>query len=73
MYEWYDSWMVNDGYGINLTCKLNEMVGVKVAWYWHELKSHNHGLREMDGYGTTGKEMKKVNYQEMARDVYVYV
>jgi len=44
-----------------------------VAWYWHELKSHNYGLREMDGYGTTEKEMKKVNYQEMVCDVYVYV
>jgi len=65
--------MVNDGYGMNLACKLNEMVGVKVAWYWHELKSHNYGLREMDGYGTTGKEMKEVNYQEMVRGVYVYV
>jgi len=51
--------MVNDGYGINLACKLNEMVGVKVAWYWHELKSHNYGLREMVEYGTTEKEMKK--------------
>jgi len=40
--------MVNDGYGMNLACKLNEMVGVKVAWYWHELKFHNYGLREMD-------------------------
>ena len=73
MYEWYDSWMVNDGYGMNLACILNEMVGVKVAWYWHELKSHNYGLREMDGYGTTEKEMKKVNYQEMVCDVDVYV
>ncbi|QCE03842.1 hypothetical protein DEO72_LG8g1871 [Vigna unguiculata] len=33
--------------------------------YWHELKSHIYGLREMDGYGNTEKEMKKVNYQEM--------
>ena len=65
--------MVNDGYGMNLACKLNEMVGVKVAWYWHELKSHIYGLREMDGYGTTEKEMKKVNYQEMVCDIYVCV
>ena len=49
------------------------MVDVKVAWYWHELKSHIYGLREMDRYGTTEKEMKKVNYQEMVCDVYVYV
>ena len=53
--------MVNDGYGMNLACKLNEMVDVKVAWYWHELISHNYGLREMNGYGTTGKEMKEVS------------
>jgi len=51
--------MVNDGYGMNLACKLNEMVSVKVAWYWHGLKSHNYGLREMVEYGTTEREMKK--------------
>jgi len=56
--------MVNDGYGMNLACKLNEMVDVKVAWYWHELISHNYGLREMNGYGTTGKEMKEVSKGE---------
>jgi len=66
-----DLWMVNDEYSMNLACKPNEMVGVKVAWYWHELKSRNYVLREMDWYGTTGKEMKKVNYQAMACDVYV--
>jgi len=55
-----------------LACKLNEMVGDKVAWYWHELKGHIYGLREMDGYGTIEKEMKKMNYQEMVCDVYVY-
>jgi len=27
----------------------------------------------MNGYGTTGKEMKEVNYQEIVCDVYVYV
>jgi len=73
MYEWYDSWKVDDGYGMNLACKLNKMVGVKVAWYWHELNPHNYGLREMEGYGTIGREMKEVNYQEMVCDVYVYM
>jgi len=29
--------MVNDEYSMNLACKPNEMVGVKVARYWHEL------------------------------------
>jgi len=58
MYEWYDLWMVNDGYGMNLACKLNEMVGVKVTWYWHELKSHNYGLREMDGYEPLGEKLR---------------
>jgi len=57
--------MVNDGYGMNLTCELNEMVSVKVAWYWHELKSHNYGLRGMVEYGTTDKETKK---GELSRD-----
>jgi len=65
--------MVYDGYGMNLACKLNEMVGVKVAWYWHELKSHNYVLREMVEYGTTEKEIKRANYQEMVCDVYMYV
>ena len=52
-------------YREELGMKLNEMVGVKVAWYWHELKFHNYVLVEMDGYGTTGKEMKK---GELSRD-----
>jgi len=49
------------------------MVGAKVAWYWHEMKFHNYGLRVMNGYGTTGKEMKEVNYKELVCDIYVYV
>ena len=65
MYAWYDSWMVNYGYCENLACELNETVGVKVAWYWHDLKSHNYGWREMVEYGTTEKEMKK---GELSRD-----
>jgi len=64
--------MVNDGYAMNLACKLNEMVGVKVTWYSHELKSHIYGLGEMDVYRTTGKETKEVNYQELVCDAYVY-
>jgi len=50
---------VDDGFGMNLACELNEMVGVKVAWYWHDLKSRNYGWGEMVEYGTTEKEMKK--------------
>jgi len=38
-----------------LACETNETVGVKVTWYWHEMKFHNYGLRVMDRYGTTGK------------------
>jgi len=53
-------------------CETNEMVGVKVAMYCHEMKFHNYGLRVMKGYGTTGKEMKEVNYKELVCDVYVY-
>jgi len=63
--DWYDC-MIS-------ACETNEMVGVKVAWYWHEMKFHNYGLRAMKGYGTTGKEMKEVNYKELVCDVYVYV
>jgi len=33
MHEWYDAWVVNDRRGMILTCDLNEMVGIKVAWY----------------------------------------
>jgi len=51
--------MLNDGCGMNLACELNEMVSVKVTWCWHDLKSHNYGWREMVGYGTTEKELKK--------------
>ena len=51
--------MLNDGCGMNLACELNEMVSVKVAWYWHDLKIHNYGWREMVEYGTTKKEMNK--------------
>ena len=38
MYEWCDSWMVNDGFCMNLACKLNEMVGIKEAWHWYEIQ-----------------------------------
>jgi len=37
------------------------------------MKFHNYGLRVMNGYGTTGKEMKGVNYKELVCDVYVCV
>jgi len=55
-----------------LACETNEIVGIKVVWYWHEMKFNNYGLRIMDGYGFTGK-MKEVNYKELVCDVYVYV
>jgi len=42
-----------------LACETNEMVGVKLAWYWHEMKFHNYGLRVMDGYGTTVKKNER--------------
>ena len=48
-----------------MACELIEMVSVKVAWYWHDLKSNNHGWREMVGYGTFEKGMKK---GELSRD-----
>jgi len=31
MYAWHDSWIVNDGFGMNLACELNEVVIIKVA------------------------------------------
>ncbi|QCE13999.1 hypothetical protein DEO72_LG11g997 [Vigna unguiculata] len=44
----------------------NSIVSAHImAWYWHEMKFHNYGLRVMNGYGTTGKVMKGVNYKEL--------
>jgi len=43
-----------------LACETNEMVGIMVAWYWHEIKFHNYGLRIMGWYGFAGK-MKEVD------------
>jgi len=37
-------------------CETNEMVGVRVAWYWHEIRFHNYGLSVMNRYGTMGKK-----------------
>ena len=31
MYAWHDSWIVNDGFGMNLACELNEVVIIKVS------------------------------------------
>ena len=28
MYVWHDSWIVDDGFGMNLACDLNEIVGM---------------------------------------------
>jgi len=33
MHEWCDSWMVNDRFGMNLACDLNEIVSIKETWY----------------------------------------
>jgi len=32
MDEWCGSWIVNDEFGMNLACDLDEEVGIKVAW-----------------------------------------
>jgi len=26
-----------------LTCDFNEMVGIKMTWYWYEVKNYIHG------------------------------
>jgi len=31
MYTWYDSWIVGEGFGMNLACELNEVVNIKEA------------------------------------------
>jgi len=31
MYAWRDSWMLDDGFGMNLACELNEVVIIKVT------------------------------------------
>jgi len=28
---WHDSWIVNDGFGMNLACELNEVVIIQVT------------------------------------------
>jgi len=30
--------MVNDGYCGNLACEMNEWIGIKVTWYWYEMR-----------------------------------
>jgi len=37
MCECCDSWMVNDGFGMDLACNLNEKDGIKKTWYWYEI------------------------------------
>jgi len=34
-----------------LACDFNEMVGIKMAWYWYEVKFYIHGLGRMRWYG----------------------
>jgi len=33
MHECCDSWIANDGFGMILACDLNEVAGIKAAWY----------------------------------------
>jgi len=42
---------MNDGFSMILACDLNEMVGIKVAWYWYEMKFYIHRLGRMNWYG----------------------
>jgi len=72
MREWCGSWVVNDGFGMILTCDLNEKVDIKVTWYWYEMKFYIHGLRMMSWYGFTWN-MKKVDYKGLAWDIYIYM
>jgi len=51
MHEWCDSWIVDDGFGLNLACDLNEMVGIKETWYWYEIQIYIHCLEMMSWYG----------------------
>jgi len=51
MHERCGSWVVNNGFGMILACDLNEMVGIKVAWYWYEMKFYIHGLGRMSWDG----------------------
>ena len=51
MHEWCDSWIVDDGFGMNLACDLNEMVCIKETWYWYEIQIYIHYLEMMSWYG----------------------
>jgi len=31
---------MNDGFGMILACDLTEMVDIKVAWHWYEMRFH---------------------------------
>jgi len=44
MHKLCDLWIGNDRFGMILACDLNEMVSIKVAWYWYEMKFYIHGL-----------------------------
>jgi len=50
MHELCDLWIGNDKFGMILACDLDEMVGMKVAWYWYEMKFYIHGLGWMSRY-----------------------
>ena len=34
-----------------MACDFNEMVGIKMAWYWYEVKFYIHGLGRMSWNG----------------------
>jgi len=46
--SWMRKWWI---LGMILVCDLNEMVVIKVAWYWYERKLYIHGLGRMSWYG----------------------
>ena len=45
--------MVNDGYCGNLACEINEWVGIKVTWYWYEMRPYTHGVVMTRGVDST--------------------
>ena len=48
------------------------MVGIKVTWYWYEMKFYIHGLRIMGWYGFIGN-MKEGGYEALVCDIRIYM
>jgi len=42
---------VDDGFGMNLACHLNELVGIKETWYLYEIQIYIHCLGRIGWYG----------------------